>query len=133
MKTYLTLFFVLEIFFFVISLLNIFFFKKIRKALLLFSPLIVTSIFGVILAVLTIRYQMSGTLRIFLLLAGFAPVGMFISIILHNFISGAIMKVTGKDFEEPVFFLLGIFGFPTAFAVGTVGTIVLIIKNALAK
>jgi hypothetical protein len=59
---------------------------------------------------------------------------MFISIILHNLVSGGITKLRGgKEFEEPVFFLMAIFGCPAAFAVGVIGTIVTLIKSLIAK
>jgi len=133
MKAPLIAFFILEILFFIVGLSNIFVFKISRKAFVLFSPLIVTGILGLILLVLTMRYQVSGTLRVFLLLAGTAPSAMFISILLHNLISGAIMKITGGDFEDAIFFILAIFVCPAAFIAGTVGTIVLMIKNAIVR
>lgn len=133
MKTSLIAIFALEVLFFIGSMLIIFAFKALRKPLILFSPLIATGVLGAALFVLTIKYQMTGTLRVFLMLVGAAPGAMFISIVLHNLISGLIMKIIRKDFEEAVFFLLAIFGCPAAFLVGTVGTIVLMIKNAVAR
>jgi len=133
MKTSLMALFILEILFFVGSMLSIFVFKISRRALILFSPLVATGVLGVILSVLTIQYQVTGALRLFLLLAGAAPGAMFISILLHNFISGAIVKITGKDFEEAVFFIIAIFGCPAAFIFGTVGTIVFMVKNVIVR
>jgi hypothetical protein len=132
MNTLLITFFILEILFFIGSLFSIFVFKS-RKPLVLFSPLVATGILGVILFILTIKYQVTGVLRVFLLLAGAAPGSMFISIMLHNFISALITKITGKNFEEAVFFILAIFGCPAAFVTGTIGTIVLMIKNTVAR
>ena len=111
--------FILEILFFVVSLLSIFVLKISRKALILFSPLVATGILGVILSVLTIQHQVTGAPKIFLLLAGAAPGAMFISIVLHNFVSAVIMKIIRKDFEEAVFIILAIFVCPAAFLVGS--------------
>ena len=133
MRTSLSVLFILEILFFVVSILSIFVFKISRKSSILFSPLVITAILGVTLSALTIMQQVSGALKVFLLLAGAAPGAMFISILLHNFISGAIMKITGKDFEEAVFFIIAIFGCPAAFIVGTVGTIVFMVKNVIVR
>jgi hypothetical protein len=133
MGTSLIALFTLEVLFFVGSILSIFVFKISRRALILFSPLVATGVLGMALFILTIKYQVTGALRVFLMLAGAAPGAMFISIILHNFISALIMKIIKKDFEEAVFFILAIFGCPAAFLVGTVGTIALMIKNAVVR
>jgi len=133
MKASLLTFFTLEIVFFAISMLSIFVLKVSRKVLVLFSPLIATGVLGVILFVLTIQHQVTGALRLFLLLAGAAPGAMFISILLHNFISGVIVKIIGKDFEEAFFFIIAIFGCPAAFIFGTVGTIIFMVKNVIVR
>ena len=133
MKASLLTFFILEIVLFAISMISLFVSKVSRKVLVLFSPLIATGVLGVILFVLTIQYQVTGVLRLFLLLAGAAPGAMFISILLHNLISGAIVKIIGKDFEEAVFFIIAIFGCPAAFIFGTVGTIVFMVKNVIVR
>ena len=133
MKASLMVFFFLEILFFVVSVLSIFVFKIARRHPVLFSLLVITAVLGVVLSVLTMRQQVSGALRVFLLITGFAPGAMFMSILLHNFISGLVMKITGKDFEDAVFFILAIFLCPAAFFVGIVGTIVLMIRNFAAK
>ena len=124
-----TLFF-LEIFFFAASMLNILVFKISRKVLVLLLPPAIAAVLGLILSVLTIRQQVSGIQKVFLLLTGFAPGAMFINVLLHNFVSGVVMKITGKEFEDAVFFILALFICPAAFVVGAVGTIVLWIINS---
>jgi len=133
MKASLMVFFFLEILLFVVSVLSIFVFKIARRHPALFPLLVITAVLGVVLSVLAMRQQVHGALRVFLLLTGFAPGAMFISILLHNFTSGLIMKITGRDFEDAVFLILAIFGCPAAFLVGTVGTIVSMIRNFAAR
>jgi hypothetical protein len=121
--------FLLELLFFVASMLNILIFKISRKVLVLLLPPAIAAVLGLILSVLTIRQQVSGVPKVFLLITGFAPGAMFISVLLHNFVSGVVMKITGREFEDAVFFILALFVCPAAFVVGAVGTIVLWIIN----
>lgn len=127
-----TLFF-LEIIFFAFSVFNIFALEKARNPLYLLAPLVMTSVLGGILFFFAI-YQMAGLMKVFLLLVGTAPAVMLISIIFHNVISGGITKLRkGKEFEEPLFFLIGVFVCPAAFMVGVIGAIVSLIKTLIAK
>jgi hypothetical protein len=78
-------------------------------------------------------YLIGGTDKDYALLAA-APAAMPISAIPHNLISAGITRLRGgKESEEPVFFLLALFGCPAAFAVGAIGTIVILIKSLSAK
>jgi hypothetical protein len=122
--------FLLELLFFVASMLNILIFKISRKVLVLLLPPAIAAVLGLILSVLTIRQQVSGVPKVFLLITGFAPGAMFISVLLHNFVSGVVMKITGREFEDAVFFILALFVCPAAFVVGAVGTIILWIVNS---
>jgi len=82
---------------------------------------------GVILVVLAVSQGVEGALRVFLIMTGAAPTAFMISILLHNAICAIIIVLFGKEVEEPVFFLLAVFGCPAAFVVGAVGSIVLLV------
>ena len=131
MNKWLIILLLLEIILFVFAII---FLDKDRRPLILLAPLFLTAIVGCVLFFLTLRLQVAGWAKIFLLLAAAAPGAMFISGILHNLISGGISKLRGgKESEEPVFFLLALFGCPAAFAVGVIGVIVILIKSLFAK
>jgi hypothetical protein len=89
------------------------------------------SILGGALIFLTIEQNVRGAFRVFLVLVGIAPAAMIVSIILHNAISGLLTALLKREFEEAVFFLIALFACPAAFLVGTIGSIVLIIKNVI--
>lgn len=117
--------FLLEILFFVGSIVYIFAFRGKKDPLFLFFPLVITSILGGILFSLTLDQRVTEAQRKSLFITGIAPVAMLISIVLHSFISGGITILRGgREFEEPVFFILGIFGCPAAFVAGVIGVIV---------
>jgi len=86
---------------------------------------------------LTVKEKVRGTLKKFLLLTGASSAGLFISIVLHNFIYGLFIHFFGADFwnggDEPIFFILAIIVCPIGFLVGAAGTIVLAIKNRQVK
>jgi len=63
-------------------------------------------------------------LRRWLMIVGFSPACVVVSVILHNLISGIGMYLGYAEFEEPVFFLLGIIGFPVLFLIGVIGVLV---------
>lgn len=54
---------------------------------------------------------------------------MIASVILHNAVYALTKSVSGKDIEEPVFFLIAVFGCPAAFLTGVVGSTVLFIRD----
>jgi hypothetical protein len=91
----------------------------------LFLPLIaVFVILGTVLVVLTIKQNVQGKLKIFLLLTGGSAAGFVVFSVLHNLLY-ALLK-----FEEPVFFLLAVIACPIIFIIGTVGSLVLMIQRA---
>ena len=96
-------------------------------------PMFVISILGGVLIFLTFKQNVSGLLKVFLMLVGFAPAAMILSIILHNAVCALFTSLLKKEVEEPVFFLLGIIGCPAAFLVGTIGSITMIIRYAIAS
>ena len=112
------------------------------RELLMGSIFLVTS--GAVLSSLggaliyaTLKEQMAGMLKKFLILTGASAVGIPISVVLHNTIYGLLIYWFGADFwerigleDEPFFFILAIIVCPIGFLAGTVGSIVQFVKNA---
>ena len=84
-------------------------------------------VLGVILLVLTIRTQMEGKLKRFLLITGASPIGFVVFVFLHNIISGLF------NTEEAIFFTLATMVCPVGFLVGAIGSIVLNAKRIKAN
>lgn len=91
---------------------------------------------GAALVFLAVKRQPPGMPRRFLILTGASAAGIPVSVLLHNVIYGLLIHCFGPDFwdriglaDEPVFFVLAILVCPTAFLVGTIGTIVLATKR----
>ena len=105
--------------------------KKYRPFRVLAALILALSILGGVMILLVLKYEMSGTLRYFLILAGISPAAMVVSVILHNAISGLLTALLKREMEEAVFFLLGLFGCPATFLIGVMGSIILIIKGAV--
>ena len=79
-------------------------------------------------------------LRVFLILAAASLVGFPISVLLHNVIYGLLIEWFGPQVwgtlglgDEPVFFIIAVFVCPIGFLVGTVGSVVLLIRRWLTK
>jgi hypothetical protein len=92
---------------------------------------------GGVLIYLTLKEQMAGMLKKFLILTGVSAVGIPISVVLHNAIYGLLIYWFGADFweriglgDEPFFFVLAIIVCPIGFLIGTVGSIVQFVKSA---
>lgn len=92
---------------------------------------------GVALIVLTVREKVAGMLKKFLILTGASAAGVFVSVSLHNAVYGLFIYWFGADFwdriglgDEPFFFIMAILVCPIGFLVGTVGSIVLAIKQS---
>ncbi|MCJ7655698.1 MAG: TMEM43 family protein [Dehalococcoidia bacterium] len=91
---------------------------------------------GLTLLILTARAKLDKIFKSFLLLTGSSAVGVFVSILLHGVVYGLFILLFGGDFwdrtgiaDEPFFFIMAIFICPLAYLVGTVGSIVLIIRR----
>ncbi|MBC8275356.1 MAG: hypothetical protein H8E40_10370 [Chloroflexi bacterium] len=91
---------------------------------------------GLALIILTARAKLNKIFKSFLLLTGSSAVGVFVSILLHGVIYGLFILLFGEGFwdrigipDEPFFFMMAIFVCPLAYLVGTVGSIVLIIRR----
>jgi len=86
-------------------------------------------ILGTILIILTLKNKIEGLLKEFLLLTGISAVGFFVFVLLHNLISGLLSMIFNKGIDEPVFFLLAVIGCPIGFLVGSIGSLVLSVKQ----
>ncbi len=91
---------------------------------------------GLALLILAVKAEIDRAFKKFLILTGAAAVGIFASMLLHNLVYGAFILWFGEGFwerigleEEPFFFMMAIFVCPLAYLVGTVGSIVLIIRR----
>ena len=98
------------------------------KFIYLFIKMVGLSLLGGVIIFLTIYQNYGGLFRVFAIMAGIAPLAMIISIILHNLTCALLTKLSGKEIEEPVFFLIAIFGCPTVFLVGIVGSLIIAIR-----
>jgi len=110
--------------------------RGLRFLVFLASSGSVFSLLGITLIFITVREKAGGRLRKFLILTGAGATGIPVSIILHNAIYALLVHWFGTDFwdrtglgDEPFFFVMAIFICPVAFLVGTVGSIVFIIKT----
>ncbi len=105
--------------------------KKRNLFRVLMILMIILSLLGGALIFLTLKQNVGGTFKIFLILAGTAPAAMVLSSILHNVICALAEAFFGKEFEEAVFFITAVFVCPAIFLVGAIGSIVLIIKGGV--
>ncbi len=88
-------------------------------------------ILGLVLFILTWKSKEKKPLRTYLLIAGAAPFAAFVSVILHNLVSGmlTVLLDSPKVVDEPFFFILGIIVCPIAFIVGVVGSYIHFARN----
>ena len=91
---------------------------------------------GALLMYFTLKGEMRGLLKKFLLLTGASAVGIPVGVVLHNLVYGLSIHLFGEHFwdgiglsDEPVFFTLAVVVCPIAFLVGTIGSIVLLVKR----
>lgn len=102
---------------------------------LIASGVVLLSLGGALIY-LTLKEQMSGMLKKFLVLTGASAAGIPISVVLHNAIYGLLINWFGTDFwerigmvDEPFFFVLAIIVCPIGFLAGTIGSIVQFVKS----
>jgi len=107
-----------------------------RGSLWFLAPFAVFLILGLILLYLLLKKGGGAGSRKFLILTASSAVGVFLSILLHNFVYGIMAFLFGRDFweraglgDEPFFFILAVIVFPALFVVGVVGTIITLIKK----
>jgi len=80
-------------------------------------------ILGIALIIVTIKQKVKGKLKFFLILTGTSVVAFILSVLLHNFSYGIFLK------EDAVFFIIAVFVCPVLFLVGTVGSVVMLVKE----
>lgn len=100
-------------------------FRTVNRPFLGLTAILVLS--GAGLIALTLKQDIRGALRVFLLMTGAAPAGFLVSFLLHNAVYALSMVLFGKKTEETVFFLLAVAVCPLAFVFGAVGSVVLTI------
>lgn len=86
-------------------------------------------ILGVFLIVLVRKVKLDKWLKRWLLLVGISPVGVVVSILLHNLVYGLFIVLFGDGIwggggDEALFFILGLIVFPLLFLVGLIGVFV---------
>jgi len=114
--------------------------NELFKGKLFLLPLIVFSLLGGALIVLTLREKVKGRLKKFLLLTGWSALGFFISVFLHNFFY-ALGMLVGEvvilrwlmEVLHVVFFMVGVVICPLGFIIGVIGSIVWLIKKKRVK
>jgi hypothetical protein len=106
------------------------------KGKIFLVPLIVFSLLGGTLIVLTLKKKVKGKLRKFLMLTGICSSGFFVGVLLHNFFyaMGVIAKQMALlyylfEFLHVAFFLLATIVCPLGFLVGIIGVIVMRLKR----
>ena len=87
---------------------------------------------GVGLVVMVTQAKLSGKVRTYLLIAGYAAAGFLVGIVLHNLFYALTPSVVGSalltgvlGFLEGTFFVLSVIVCPLALLVGMLGTVVL--------
>ena len=107
----------------------------------LFETAIAFGLLGLVLVVLTSRLRETRIQKVFIILTGASAAGIPLCAILHNVLYGLFLVGFGEGSwekhtpggDEPGFFILALVVSPTLFLIGTVGSIVLLIKARIAK
>ncbi len=86
---------------------------------------------GVVLVVLTVKLKEPRIRKLFFVLTGASAVGIPICVVLHNLVYALFFH--GKGGDEAVFFILALFVCPALFAIGAMGSIVLLIRDMIKK
>lgn len=109
---------------------------EIRRPLFLLAAVLGIAFFvlGIILLVFTIKQKVKGKLKWFLIMTGASSTAVFPSVILHNLVYGLMIywfgaDVWGKGGDEPFFFILALVVCPIVFLIGSIGSLILIVKK----
>ena len=99
----------------------------------LFS-MIILSVLGIALIVLTKMAEITKISKAFFILTGASAIGMGLGVLLHNMVYAILIKILGENAwtnmgDEPVFFILATIICPIALLVGVIGVIVLLAKR----
>ena len=103
--------------------------KFIPRGKLFLVPMAAFSICGVVLVWKTLKQNIKGRLKWFLLLAGGSGSAFFVSVVLHNLVYALMIGLMGQDFwenagvpDEPVFFLIALILCPLLLVIGVLGS-----------
>jgi hypothetical protein len=101
---------------------------------------IIFGVLGFVLVILAARLKATRIEKIFFIVTGASAAGVPIFAVLHDVVYGLFIIWFGEGFwdnhtggDEPVFFILAVLVCPALFLIGTVGSIVLIVKSRIAK
>lgn len=102
---------------------------------------IVFGLLGIVLVVLAARLKGPRIQKTFFILTGASAAGIPIFAVLHNLVYALLIALFGEGFwerngsggDEPVFFILAVLVCPALFLIGTVGSIVLLVKARTSK
>jgi hypothetical protein len=101
------------------------------------SLLIIFGVLAVVLAVLSVRAKEPGIRKLFFVVTGISAAGIPVCVILHNLVFALCVKFGwafwGEGGDEAVFFILAIFVFPGLFVIGSLGSIVILIRARFRK
>lgn len=110
--------------------------ESIQGAAFILGAGIVFHILGAALIYFTVKSNVRGRLKKFMLLTGASAAGIPVSVILHNLIYGLFIHFFGENFwertgmsDEPVFFVLATIICPLAFLIGVVGTAIIMTRR----
>jgi len=106
-----------------------------KGSLLFLLPFVVFSLLGILLVFLTLKQNIQGKPRKYLLLTGIPAISFFIFIFLHN-IFYALAEISSNvtilkylmKFLEGIFFIIAILVCPLIFLIGAMGSIIIFIK-----
>ena len=97
---------------------------------------IIFFVLGVILIIQTLKKRVRGALKWFLIITGISSAAVFPCVILHNLVYGLFIYWFGEGFweriglgDEPFFFITALIICPIAFLIGSIGSVVLLIKK----
>jgi hypothetical protein len=101
---------------------------------LLAVPAIAFIVLGLVVVALTLKIKETGKGKLFFLLAGASAAAIPICALLHNVVYGLFIWWFGDDFwgrhgtDEPVFFILAVVVLPALFLIGSVGSVVSLVR-----
>jgi len=102
--------------------------ELLEGSMLFLLPFGVFFLLSALVLAVTLKSEVSGNLRTFLLITGISGVGIPVSVVLHNIIYAIFIYLFGKGIwdgiggDEPVFFILGLIVFPLCYVIGAAGT-----------
>jgi hypothetical protein len=81
--------------------------------------------------VLSIKVKDTSLRKLVFIITGVSALAIPICAILHNVVYGLFFH--GKGGDEAVFFILALFVFPALFIIGTIGSVIILVRERLRK